>query len=96
VLAVIQLQRIVPFALLVALAGCADMRVTKTDLQRNSYEITPPVSWVRFRGSDEQLKDNIKEASAGLCGPGGVEILDVERPAYILVPMTPRGYLHCR
>ena len=90
-------HKLVPLAFLVLLAGCADdVRVTKVDLLRNSYELTPRVSWVRFSGSDEELKQEIRQAAAGLCGPAGTEVLDVERPAYILVPMTPRGYLHCR
>ena len=93
----IHAQKILPLALLIALAGCAeDIRVTKMDLLRNSYEITPMVGWVRFRGTDEDLKQDIRQASTVVCGAAGIKALDVERPAYILVRMAPRGYLHCR
>jgi len=94
----IHVSKILPLVLLLGLAGCASdaVRVTKMDLERNTYEITPLVPWVSFQENDEGLKQQITQASAGLCGARGVEVLDVERPAYILVPMTPRGYLHCR
>ena len=97
-------SKVLPVVLLLALAGCADIRVTKVDLERNSYEITPLIPWLSFPSdrpgnydsNDEELKQQITQASAGLCGMRGVENLDVERPAYIRVPMAPRGYLHCR
>jgi hypothetical protein len=94
----IHLSKILPLVLLIALTACASdaVRVTKMDLLRNSYEITPLVPWVSFQENDAALKQQITQASAGLCGAAGIEILDVERPAYIRVPMTPRGYLHCR
>jgi hypothetical protein len=93
----IRVSKLLPLAFLIGLAGCADsVRVTKMDLELNTYEITPSVPWVSFRANDEELKQQISQASAGLCGPNGIALLDVERPAYIRVPMSPRGYLYCR
>ena len=94
----VRVLKLMPLALLIALAGCAGTTgVTKMDLEFNTYEITPSVPWVGFLGSsDEELKQEISQASAGLCGPNGALLLDVERPAYIRVPMSPRGYLYCK
>ena len=91
-------SKFLPLAFVIALAGCAGTtRVTKMDLQLNTYEITPSVPWASLgEAGNEELKQQIRQASAGLCGPNGVMLLDVERPAYIRVPMSARGYLYCR
>src|SRR4029079_8203419 len=90
--------------LLLLLAGCAmdansvqrtspqgiDVRVSKMDLLQNTYELTPHVGWIGT-GSDEERKEALRAISAEVCAPGTVAIMDVERPDYIKVAMSPRG-----
>jgi len=80
------------------LAGCATsagIDATKMDHLQNSYELAHRSQWLGGP-SDEALRTSIAAAAMAVCGPAGVAILDVSRPDYIRVPMSPRGYLHCR
>ena len=79
------------------LAGCSSVSVdaTKMDQLQNTYELAHRTMWLST-ASDESVRQSITAAAAAVCGQAGVAILDLERPDYIHVPMTPRGYLHCR
>ena len=88
--------RFLPFCLL--LAGCAStvaIDATKMDQLQNTYELAHRSRWLS-NASDEALLNAITATAVALCGPAGIAILDVSRPDYIRVPMSPRGYLHCR
>jgi hypothetical protein len=98
--------------LLLLLAGCADTRgpfdaventnsggvlvqVEKLDLAENSYLLTPYAEdgWLT---STADTKQAMRLRAAAICMAGGVQSLDVDRPAYIQVELSPVGYLHCR
>ena len=88
--------RFLPFCVL--LAGCAtsvDVDATKMDLLQNTYELAHRTQWLST-ASDEAIRGAITAKADAVCGPAGIAILDVSRPDYIRVPMSPRGYLHCR
>ncbi len=103
------ISKLLPLFLL--LAGCADANgpfdaVEKTDSggvlihvmrldPENSYELVPSGEDVRFT-SIAALKQAMRSRAAAICMPGGVQSLDVDRPAYIQVELSPVGYLHCR
>jgi len=81
------------------LAGCSTASVSidaaKMDTLQNTYELAHRTIWLS-RASDDTVRSSIAAAATAACGQAGVAILDVDRPDYIRVPMTPRGYLHCR
>ena len=80
------------------LAGCASsgsIDATKMDQLQNTYELTHRTMWLTT-ASDEAVRGSITAAAGVVCGQAGVAILDLDRPDYIHVPMSPRGYLHCR
>ena len=102
--------KLLPLFLL--LAGCADangpfdavertdsggvlIHVMRLDLAENSYELVPSGEDVWFT-SVAALKQAMRSRAAAICMPGGVQSLDVDRPAYIQVELSPVGYLHCR
>jgi hypothetical protein len=69
--------------------------VEKLDLAENSYLLTPSAQ-DSFLTADSDLKQAMRSRAAAICGPAGVQFLDVDRPYYIQVELSPRGYLHCR
>ena len=80
------------------LAGCAAstaIEATQMDQLQNTYELAHRSQWLGGP-SEDALRISIAAAAMAVCGPAGVAILDVSRPDYIRVPMSPRGYLHCR
>ena len=89
------MKKFLPLCLL--LAGCSSISVdaTKMDQLQNTYELAHRTMWLST-ASDESLRQSITATAAAVCGQAGVALLDLERPDYISVPMTPRGYLHCR
>ncbi|HXJ00404.1 MAG TPA: hypothetical protein VNH44_04230 [Micropepsaceae bacterium] len=91
------MRRVLPLFLL--LAGCArtpDIEASKLDQLQNTYELTPRAGWVSFSGNDAKTTGALMAKATDICGSGNVAILDTGRPNYISLPMTPRGYLHCR
>jgi hypothetical protein len=89
------MRRVLPLFLL--LAGCAGMpqvEATKMDQLQNTYELVARPGFLRFP-SDQQVKDALLAKAEEVCGVGNVANLDTDRPDYIRVGMTPRGYLHC-
>ena len=88
--------RLLPFCLF--LAGCttsAAIDATKMDQLQNTYELAHRSRWLGGP-SDDALRTSIAAAAMAVCGSAGVAILDVSRPDYIRLPMSPRGYLHGR
>jgi len=102
--------KLLPLFLL--LAGCADVNgpfdavertdsggvlihVMRLDLAENSYELVPSGEDVWFTPT-AALKQAMRSRAAAICMAGGVQSLDVDRPAYIQVELSPVGYLHCR
>ncbi len=100
------------FPLCLSLAGCASMegpldavektssgsvlvQVEKLDLAENTYRLTPDAEYGWFI-STADLKQAMRSRATAICMPGGVQSLDVDRPAYIQVELSPVGYLHCR
>jgi len=83
--------------LFLVLAGCASapVEVSKLDLLLKSYELTPESGWASTP-SPEEAKQMLRTTAQTVCAPGMVGLLDVERPDYIRLEATPRGYLHCR
>jgi hypothetical protein len=98
--------------LLLLLAGCAGtsgpfdavertnsgevlVKVEKLDLAENTYLLTPyaEYGWLK---SPPDLKQAMRSIAAAICMAGGVQSLDVDRPYYIQVELSPVGYLHCR
>ena len=98
--------------LFLLLAGCADtsgrfdavektnsggvlVEVEKLDLAENTYLLTPyaELGWLT---STADLKQAMRLRAAAICMSGGVQFLDVDRPYYIQVELSPVGYLHCR
>jgi len=65
------------------------------DQLQNTYELADRSQWL-ISASDEAIRTSIAAAAEAVCGPAGIAVLDTNRPDYIRVPMTPRGYLHCR
>lgn len=76
-------------------SGGVLVRVMKLDLAENSYELAPSGHDIWFTDT-EDLKQALRARAAVICGPGGIQFLDVDRPYYIQVELSPRGYLHCR
>ena len=75
-------------------SGGVLVQVEKLDLAENTYLLTPSErGWL---ASTADLKQAMRSRAAAICMPGGVQILDVDRPAYIQVELSPIGYLHCR
>jgi hypothetical protein len=70
------------------------VRVSKMDLLQNTNELTPQTGW--FGSSDQELKQALRSTATSVCAPGSVLLVDVDRPDYIKVAMTPRGYVHCQ
>ena len=68
--------------------------VERLDLAENSYELVPSGEDVWFT-STADLKQAIRSRAAAVCGAGGIQFLDVDRPDYIQVELSPRGYVHC-
>ena len=89
------MKRILPFFLL--LTGCSSVSIgaTKMDQLQNTYELAHRRQFVAIAG-DESIGRSIAATAEAVCGQAGVALLDVKRPDYITVPMSPRGYLHCR
>ena len=88
------MKRLLPLCLL--LTGCAtSIDATKMDQLQNTYELAHRTMWLSF-ASDESVRSSILTTAQAVCGQAGVANLDVNRPDYIRVPMSPRGYLHCR
>jgi len=98
--------------LLLLLAGCAStsgpfdavertnsgevlVQVEKLDLAQNSYLLTPYAEY-GWRTSTADLKQAMRSRATAICMAGGVQSLDVDRPYYIQVELSPVGYLHCR
>jgi hypothetical protein len=79
------------------LAGCTSVSIdaTKMDQLQNTYELAHRTMWLSL-SSDDSIRQSITATAEAVCGQAGVAILDLERPDYIHVAMTPRGYLHCR
>lgn len=79
------------------LAGCESepVETSKLDLLQNTYELTPASSWLSAP-SAEEAKQSLRAAAPSVCTPGMLGLLDVERPDYIRLEATPRGYLRCR
>lgn len=79
------------------LSGCASVEIdaTKMDQLQNTYELAHRTQWLTSV-SDESLRASIMATATAVCGQAGIAVLDAERPDYIRVPMSPRGYLHCR
>jgi hypothetical protein len=65
------------------------------DQLQNTYELAQRTQWLSS-ASDETVRAAITARAEAVCGPAGIAVLDVSRPDYIRVPMSPRGYLHCR
>jgi hypothetical protein len=84
--------------LLAACSTTQSVDATKLDQLQNTYELAHRSMWlsVLYTRDDEMLRRSIAATAEAVCGQAGVATLDVNRPDYISVPMTPRGYLHCR
>jgi hypothetical protein len=65
------------------------------DQLQNTYELAHRTQWLGT-ASDESIRNSIMATAEAVCGQARIAILDVDRPDYIRVPMSPRGYLHCR
>ena len=76
-------------------SGGVLVHVMRLDLAENSYELVPSGEDVWFT-STADVKQAMRSRAAAICMPGGVQSLDVDRPAYIQVELSPVGYLHCR
>ena len=93
-----RVKKLLPLCFL--LAGCTttySIDATKMDQLQNTYELAHRSMWLSVlntRGEDD-LRRSIAATAQAVCGQAGVAILDVNRPDYISLPMTPRGYLHC-
>lgn len=80
------------------LAGCASsasIDATKMDQLENTYELAHRTMWLTT-ASNESIRQSITATALAVCGQAGIAILHLDRPDYIHVPMSPRGYLHCR
>jgi len=75
-------------------SGSVLVRVMRLDLAENSYELVPSAHAIWFTDTEE-LKQAMRSRAAAICAPGGIQFLDVDRPYYIQVELSPRGYLHC-
>src|SRR5258706_8096840 len=76
-------------------SGGVLVHVMRLDLAENSYELAPSDEDVWFT-STADLKQALRSRAAAVCGAGGIQFLDVDRPYYIQVELSPVGYLHCR
>ena len=76
-------------------SGGVLIHVMRLDLAENSYELVPSGEDVWFTPT-AALKQAMRSRAAAICMAGGVQSLDVDRPAYIQVELSPVGYLHCR
>jgi hypothetical protein len=98
--------------LFLLLAGCADtsgpfdaveqtnsgailVQVEKLDLAEKSYLLTPYAEY-GWLTSTADIKQAMRSRATAICMAGGVQSLDIDRPAYIQVELSPVGYLHCR
>ena len=75
-------------------SGGVLIHVMRLDLAENSYELVPSGEDVWF-ASTADMKQAMRSRAAAVCGAGGIQFLDVERPYYIQVELSPRGYVHC-
>ena len=75
-------------------SGGVLIHVMRLDLAENSYELAPSGNDVWFM-STADLKQAMRSRAAAICGTGGIQFLDVDRPYYIQVELSPRGYVHC-
>jgi hypothetical protein len=90
------MHKVLPlFLLLAGCAGAPSIQTTRMDPLQNTYELKPKVGWLNLFDDNEAIKRSLVAKAEQICGPGNIAILDDDRPDYIRVPMTPRGYLRC-
>ncbi len=83
-----------PCLLPATLCGEPVIEAAKLDQLQNSQELAERTMWLSF-SSDQTIREALIKKAEEVCGVGKVAILDVDRPDYIRVPMSPHGYVHC-